>query len=201
MKLKHTLHVNGDKNSPQSVLKALHQVSNFKKLPRKAASRGRLSRFIDLGHIKDETYWPDIANPMYSCVIARKVQLDNKTSSEENIQSGLYAVCKVYSDPQNKFYKKELSFPDMVIAGKNNLLVPEINGMAIPFFLDGKSKLSGIQNIDGKALGVGLANLIFSISSIRLDEIYWPEVIANSTSLNLKVPEQKELLTKELPKK
>ena len=138
---------------------------------------------------------------MYGCVIARKIQLDNKTSSEESIQNGLYRICKLYSDPQGESYKKELSLPDMIIAGKNNLLVPAINGMAIPFFLDGKSKLSGIKNIDGKALGIGLANLIFSISSMRLGEIYWPEVLANSTSMKLKVPEQKDRLVKELPKK
>ena len=108
---------------------------------------------------------------------------------------------KFIQTPKTNSTRRNFPFQIWSLLEKTIYLFQKSTEWQFRFLLDGKSKLSGIQNIDGKALGVGLANLIFSISSIRLDEIYWPEVIANSTSLNLKVPEQKELLTKELPKK
>ncbi|MFM5681780.1 DUF6602 domain-containing protein [Aeromonas veronii] len=178
---KNTLYVEGDISDGQSLQKAINQVHLAKSLLRSPKVIGDIDRYVKLTANQDSIGWPKIRNPMYGCILARNIKL-NKNSREKLTDSTPFNMkCHLLTNPSSPFYDPEINFPDLIIGGKDHVIVPSINSeFKSPFLVKGESYMNHIPNVSGKAFGIGLSTIIYALSSIDLKDMYWPAIIANA---------------------
>ncbi|EMZ1490358.1 hypothetical protein ABC295_003658 [Vibrio cholerae] len=184
---KNTIHVEGDMSDGQSLMKAVNQVHLAKSLVRSEKSIGDIDRYVKLSSVTQGAIgWPKIRNPMYGCILARNIKLNRNSSTQLNDVMPLHIHCKLKTDSSSIDYQPELNFPDLIIGGKNHIIVPSIGGELVsPFLVKGESSMNHIPNIHGKAFGIGLSTIIYALNAIDLDDMYWPEIIANASRVRL----------------
>ncbi|ENM5752221.1 hypothetical protein KSS82_04920 [Vibrio mimicus] len=189
---KNTLHVEGDMSDGQSLLKAVNQVHLAKSLVRSPKPIGDFDRYVKINSVSQNALgWPKIRNPMYGCILARNIKL-NRASREQLVDSiRLHNECNSKTNPSLSSYDNSLNYPDLIIGGKDHIIVPAINGQfTSPFLVKGESSMSYIPNIQGKAFGIGLSTIIYALSSIDLKDMYWPAIIADASGANLNNAEE-----------
>ena len=178
---KHTLVLTGE--SKQSLKKASSQVANVKSLPREDVPLSKLDPYIKPFPfvVTAPTGFPKIRNPMYGAIISRQVRL--KTNSE--VLTNYEEIHKNLSDA-----KVEEPPPDLVIAGKQNIILPYVqDGQSLtyhsPFHVDGVTSPFGWTSEDGLAFGIGLCALLHALAYIRLGVIPWKELLAEGLNQEL----------------
>ncbi len=156
--------------------KALEQVSNFKKLPRKERKILSIDHHINLGDFFETVHrpkWPNIANPVFTAIISRNIQMPKQMNDIDLIRFVL--------NNMNKFLDIN-KYPDMVISGNDFIFIPEItddeqNQNDSPFVSD-QNKLKGYY-ISNNSFGIGIINVLYAIDNIRLGEFPYSKIIYN----------------------
>jgi hypothetical protein len=185
---KHTLNIDGDDGT--SLTKALKQVSLAKLLcvQRREVSLNEIAPFVAMKDAVVEPIegWPDHRNPIYGAIIARQVRLKNGGP--------------ILTDPLKikeslaKFPIKCEIPPDLIIAGKDNLVFPglprDAAGVArtpSPFYLAKEPSDAVILypfQVSDVAFGAGLAFLMWALDWIQLADLPWPQILTNAISQN-----------------
>lgn len=189
---KNTLHVEGDMSDGQSLMKAVNQVHLAKSLARSPKPIGDIDRYVKFASASQASLgWPQIRNPMYGCILARNIKL-NKSSKEQLTDSmPLQIQCSLRTDFNSHLFDAELNFPDLIIGGKDHIIVPAIGSeFTSPFLVKGESSMNHIPNVQGKAFGIGLSTIIYALNSIDLKDMYWPAIIANASGTILSNAEE-----------
>jgi hypothetical protein len=180
---KHTLDLEGDGDS--SLTKAVRQVSWTKLLcvQREAVPLWQIAPYIGVTNtasIEAMPGWPTIRNPIYGAVIARQVRTKRGgtlLTDAEEIQKHILDVALKCEIP-----------PDLLVAGKDNLLIPAIptehkgeSRTPSPFHLGPLVKEAHMNPVivDGIAFGAGLAFLLWALDWIQLGDMPWPEILRN----------------------
>jgi hypothetical protein len=181
---KHTLNIQGDDGS--SLANALKQVSLAKLLcvQRREVALNEIAPFVAINDTAVEPMegWPDHRNPIYGAVIARQVRLKKGEAILADPHKIKEAIAK---SP----IKCEIP-PDLIIAGKDNLVFPGLPrdeaGVArtpSPFYLAKESSDSVIlypYQVSDVAFGAGLAFLMWALDWIQLADMPWPQILTNA---------------------
>ena len=180
---KNTLHVEGDMSDGQSLMKAVNQVHLAKSLARSPKHIGDIDRYVKFNSASQGSLgWPKVRNPMYGCILARNIKLNRSSREQLADPTPLHLQCNPRTDSNSPLYVSDLNFPDLIIGGKDHVVVPAIGGsFTSPFLVKGESSMNHIPNIQGKAFGIGLSTIIYALNAIDLKDMYWPAIIANAT--------------------
>ncbi|HWB02964.1 MAG TPA: DUF6602 domain-containing protein [Verrucomicrobiales bacterium] len=168
---KHTLYLDGA--SGQSLEKALQQVDDVKalckgRLPLSPQSVVPYLTFPTDFVVQYPKGWPDIKNPMFTAIIARRVISVGGTVDAARLSGAL---------PFNHWKSKDANPPDLIIAGSDLVGFPllyEDSGAwdAIPLMTPGRTKFA-IGETAGIAFGRGLACLLYALDWIELRKMPW----------------------------
>lgn len=182
---KHTLHVEGD--GPQSLDRAMAQVAAIRQLRRSGRLLAQADPYlIPPFRVEPEDWWPDIKNPVFGAVFARRVAIDAKAkdclSPEEireafrNRKGRMRLRMTMEEEPVGQDH------PDLIVAGPHNLLMPyygEKDGLPIykcPFHMPGKTRLCHAI-VGDLAFAMGVCSLLFALDTMQLGQMPWQAMI------------------------
>lgn len=174
---KYTLYL--DNKGGQTLTKAFSQIEKIKQLSRKPTASTQIDPYTNIQLIQNnQEYWPKFRNPIYTGIFARNIRINNKSTDEVGSFEVLSLLMQVYNH-------NAINLPDLIIAGRNIVCLPEVEGqMESPFHIKDSSRLTPIKS-DCNAVGVGLSALSWAIDWIKLGIIYWPSIIASGLNLQL----------------
>lgn len=174
---KYTLYL--DNKGGQTLTKALSQIEKIKQLSRKPTASTQIDPYTNIQLIQNnQEYWPKFRNPIYTGIFARNIRINNKSTDEVGSFEVLSLLMQVYN-------YNAINLPDLIIAGRNIVCLPDVEGqMESPFHIKDSSRLTPIKS-DCNAVGVGLSALSWAIDWIKLGIIYWPSIIASGLNLQL----------------
>lgn len=174
---KNTLIVNGENANFE---KALKQSSDIKKLnrdDRKILSLDHHTNFGDYFSTDERVKWPNVANPMFTAIIARNLKVP---SVKEKIDLSNLLLKEIARLTDFK------TSPDLIIAGEDTLLIPEIleeDNNDSPF-VNENNQLKHF-NTPKTAFSVGLVTILYALDNIRLGQMPYSKIINKSIT---KVP-------------
>lgn len=178
---KYTLALSGQDG--QSLSKALHQVARVKSLisTREKMSRRAINRYVTLGidaDLKLDPDWPDIRNPPFVGILARRVRL-KKGKDIINPDN----VVKMIAEERNLIPSPhEISVsPDYMVAGQDCIFLPfRAEGESIeyvsPFLVEGAT-LRPVK-VEGSGFALGLVSLLCALDWIALGRAPFEKLIA-----------------------
>jgi hypothetical protein len=176
---KHTL-VLADSDHPQSLIKAMTQVSDVKKLPREKRSLLHIDPYINLGNVlakpevKDR---PDFFNPLYGCIISRHVKVYSKS---EAIDTNHLEIDRVFSDVIPKISEQIIS-SDIIVLADSMIAIPGIQdketiNLTGAFYIEDKSGYVVVRT-KISALSVAIICLMRALDQIKLFKMPWAEMV------------------------
>lgn len=174
---KHTLTIRG--HDGQSLQKALHQVSDVKRLcgirPSVPLTQVAPHTVIPAATVESHSLWPDHRNPVYAEILARNVRI---TTDAQICTDPSRITQELLSVPL-----ETVIAPDLIVAGQDNLLLPAIQNtktgsgdISSPFHIPTRSHFSPVR-VMGNGFGVGLACLLWALDWIQLGEMPWPAIL------------------------
>ncbi|HLN26418.1 MAG TPA: DUF6602 domain-containing protein [Gemmataceae bacterium] len=186
LEAKHTLELDGE--GPSSLKHACEQVSKVKALcaKREAIPANRINAYLvintkDPSTISVPPGFPEARNPIYVGVVGRRVR---KTGNQELLADPI-AIHHLLSGRS----MGHLHFPDLIVAGFSNVLVPvipELPSLSVsfrsPFFISDRSTLSA-SICNKAAFGIGVCLLLYALDWIILGPMPWPEIIGDAMGL------------------
>ncbi len=175
---KHTLDLTSKDES--SLANACDQTSRVKALcsRRPPVSLQTLEHGLTFGptlKVDVEHGWPTTRNPMFACIISRRVRSDRGIMTDPS---------KIHSVLMREKISLNSHTPDLIVVGRNNLIIPacknhDTEALTISgFYLHGESTFVRYQAPE-IALGVGLCCLLWAIDWIQLNRMPWQRIIAN----------------------
>ena len=182
IEVKHTMFL--DTEDGQSLKKACQQVQAAKNIHRAKRSLNKLSGGFNIGggmSVTPEKYWPDYRNPMFGCVIARKLGFTVAKNKKLQINTNIF---KRYFDEQ---CTQLTTLPDLIIASDNIVAYPVISSgndthdLASPFFIPGKSTL--MIHETSHNLAFGLINLLRALNWIIPADIPYTNLLTNALDI------------------
>jgi hypothetical protein len=122
--------------------------------------------------------YPGILNPCFTAIVARRVRLN--------------ARGEILADPKNisellggREFPVELC-PDLIIAGRDNLVIPLVESPEPPGFVLNspcylpREKRSVALPAEGVAFGIGLIQLMWALDWIQLGIVAWMDVFQDA---------------------
>ena len=175
LRTKHTLHITGDRNDGQSLVKACSQVSAIKRIQREPRFPGSMNPYfktdVSLGERPD---WPPIMNPIFGAILARQVKENRQGRILEPAETTrtLVGACLGNSKPP----------PDMIVAGDSNLIIPCVSTeqgpiMHSPFYVEGATASLEVMQSKDLAFASGICILLYALDTIQLSRMPWETVI------------------------
>jgi len=180
---KHGLNLIDDDSSLSHACQQLAKVRDLcgKRAPVNTREIGGVTAMSILLSSTPEGY-PEIRNPMYGVVLARKVRerkgepfLDDPSI----IARMMVERCSLGDNP-----------PDLVVAGISNVTVPfrmredRRQELVSPFFVPGVSA-SIVHTAPQRAFGIGLTLLLWALDWIRLGAMSWPPLVVDGLGLKI----------------
>jgi len=170
---KHTLYLGND-TSGQGLAKAFSQVHHVKSLTRAPRNIFSIDPYTEITGYTAENRenWPSISNPLYTGIIARKIQYKQ---DEEDWFIDPGKVLGFTPLPDN------FKHPDLVVLGQSDLLFPAIPGPETilydsPFFVENKSTLVH-KRLSFSALSLGIVMLLYALDLIKLGKMPYNRMI------------------------
>lgn len=177
---KYTLAINDEDG--QSLTKAFQQVSAVKSLSRNDRALNSFDPYLNneaFEVLRDK--WPNKLNPIFGIIFSHQVRL------------GLGQPILTDSEEINvALVGKNIEvdhMADLVVAGNSNVLLPFIDNDAdetktyhSPFYIPNQSDLNTFK-VDEIGFGLGIANLLYALDTIRLGTISWPNIIREGLNL------------------
>jgi hypothetical protein len=161
---KHTLQLEGTGDS--SLQHAMTQVSSVKTLcsQRQQVPGGRDAR----------EGWPRIRNPIYGAILARQARRTRRSRVLQDPQAIRNHLVNAGNLPPHP--------PDLVVAGRSNLLIPVIrnpqtqqDAMPSPFLIAGSLLIP--QVVQQVGYGSGIFLLLWALDWLQLGEMPWPLIL------------------------
>ncbi|MBS7788319.1 hypothetical protein KIH23_13505 [Flavobacterium sp. CYK-55] len=171
---KHTLFLKSKTNG-QSIFKAYKQIHDVKNLVREKSDLLSIDPYTSLGKgfTAKRDNWPNYSNPIYGCIIARFVKDTprSKIITSDKLSNSIKAI----ELPTN------ILFPDLVILGQNDMLLPCIpkDGKIIyesPFLIENASELFHTTT-KTSSLALGITMLLYALDSIKLGKMPYKKII------------------------
>ena len=157
--------------------KAIEQVADFKKLLRKERKLLSIDHHINMGDMfstAPRPKWPNIANPMFTAIISRHIQVPQKKEVSESSDFILNEIAKSAGIAHS---------PDLIISGHDLIFLPEIiddeSNTDISPFVNDNNKLKG-YSIPNTAFGIGIITVLYALDNIRLGELPYSKIIHNA---------------------
>lgn len=170
---KHTLYLT-EKESGQSMFKALEQVSKVKALSRESRSIFSIDPYtvVDNFEAENRNNWPKINNPFYTAIFSRFAK--ESTTSKTTVVNASDLFHKISSPIDCKY-------PDLIVMGQNDLLFPGISHTdrivyESPFFVGGTSSLIH-KKTKTSALAIGIIMLLYALDTIKLGKMPYQKII------------------------
>ena len=176
---KYTLHINGDINDRQCLLKASSQVATVKLVCEKREPRLRefvhpyFKSNITHGDLPD---WPKILNPVFGAIFALRVKENKKLPEildpKETMKALVGASIGAQKPP-----------PDLIIAGDSNLIIPCVQTpeghpiMHSPFYIQGTTASLQVMPSKDLAFATGICILLYALDTIQLGRMPWEYII------------------------
>lgn len=175
---KHTLHINGDINDGQSLIKACSQVSAVKRICENREPR--LAEHIYPYFKSSMSYgerpdWPRVINPVLGAVFALRVK-DKKRgeilSSEATMKALVGASLGTQKPPI-----------DLIVAGDSNLIIPCVQSpegnpiMHSPFYIQATTASLQVMPSKDLAFATGICILLYALDTIQLGRMPWEYII------------------------
>jgi hypothetical protein len=173
---KHTLHIHGDLNDGQSLLKACKQVSSAKQLGRKPREAKHIHPYFDSNvSFGNRSDWPERLNPLFGAVFARRVKRDKSNNQTLNAQEAMTELVGASLGNQRPF-------PDLIIAGEDNLIIPCVQTpqgpiMHTPFYVEGTTASIQVMPSRDLAFSTGICILLYALDTIQLGRMPWEYII------------------------
>lgn len=160
---KHKLICNGVKSNFR---KAVEQTESIKQLERQGRKLLSIDHNIGLGDmfsVDRRPKWPNIANPIFTGIIARQFEDDGNLKAEViNLNQLIMA-------------------PDIIIAGENHIIKTEVIDNEIehldsPFFIKGNNPLMHYEK-QNSAFAIGIIQILYALDNIRLGRMPYSKII------------------------
>jgi len=156
----------------ETLATALVQVQKVKELllSRKPLPLSCISEgvFLPSTPQRNNQHFPQYWNPPYTIIWGRNFDFKDISSFNQ-----LVTIPSIMN----------MLYPDMVLSGSSVVSIPAIcTQIEYPFLTNG-SRLITFDN--SSYIGVGVINLLSALSSIKLNDIYWPAILADCLNLGL----------------
>lgn len=146
--------------------KAIEQTQSFKDLNREDRKMLSIDHNIGLGDVfsmDKRPKWPDIANPIFTGIIARQLDSKNDLKSE---------ISKLNQKPNS---------PDLIIAGvdvvvKTEVIDHQTNHDDSPFFIKESNPLIDYEK-PNSAFAIGIIQTLYALDNIRLGKMPYSKII------------------------
>jgi hypothetical protein len=183
---KTTLYIDEKKGQNETFKKALSQI---KKVKNTCEKRERVpyntwaAMDAKPNSLTKQEFFPEYRNPIFTCVFSRYLkshkfpnyynedfEMDNHTLIEEQ---------KYFKQCANKVDKIVQTTPDLIIAGKNHIVVPvgrkeDKKLIGIPFRTKDTSLMLSRNHL---SIGIGIIHLMMALDFIRLGDINYQSII------------------------
>jgi hypothetical protein len=176
---KYTLNIEGEGGNTLS--KACSQVSNAKALPREDTPLNFLDPYLTNNQMSvTRTNWPNKLNTLFGVVFAHRVRQkvgEAIMTDSEEIKKALL------NHTLNSEHK-----PDLIVAGNSCIIMPFRkleNGDKLfhsPFYIPNENQLN-VFKVDKIAFGIGIANILYALDTIRLGKVSWPNIIGEGLGI------------------
>jgi hypothetical protein len=180
LEAKHTLELDGSDDS--SLRRATEQAIKVKSLcgrrapvPLETLESGY--RFGGSGfRIDVPKGWPSTRNPMFAGVISRRVRHNGGIIDDPDEINSTLTTANLHTG---------IASPDLIVAGRNNVVVPGYqqteNGKFVisGFYLHGESDYV-CYSAPGLGLAVGLCSLLSAIDWVYLERMPWHRILGNA---------------------
>jgi hypothetical protein len=182
---KHTLHINAKISDNQSLLKACSQVSEVKRVcgqREKRIEQDILPYFRSNFTPSQRPDWPPILNPVFGAVFSLQVSATPR-SKLLNAQEATELLV-------NSCIGNQSPFPDLIIAGEGNLVLPCVNTPAnkpiihAPFFVPNTTASLQVMPTHDIAFATGICFMLYALDSIQLGRMPWEELINDGFTRN-----------------
>lgn len=178
---KHTLHLEGD--GPQSLIHACKQIEDVKKRVslRPPVNPGQILPYFDVGaeNAQIPASFPEILNPMYGVLFARRVRRNQNTPLLTDGQEIEKAVSGI----------QFAASPDLMVLGENVVVIPAVGKPKVPGFFEVRSPfclpMSTLHSkvVDGVAYGIAFCLIMFALDWIQLGVLPWHKLIVDALGI------------------
>lgn len=176
---KYTMHINGDPQDKQSLIKACSQVSEVKRI-----CETRESRSPEFNHpyfksnisYSERPDWPKDLNPIFGAVFALRIKEKKGQKEVLNSESAmrvLVGACLGAQKPPS----------DLIIAGDSNLIIPCVQSpegkpiMHSPFYVPSVTATVQVMPSKNLAFATGICILLYALDTIQLGRMPWEHII------------------------
>jgi hypothetical protein len=178
---KYTLHINGEINDGQSLIKACSQVAAVKGICEKREPRS--PEFVhpyfrsNISH-GERPDWPKVLNPVFGAIFALRVKENKKQNEILDSTATMNALV-------NASLGRQKPRPDLIVAGDSNLIIPCVQTaegnpiMHSPFYIQDITTSLQVMPSKDIAFATGICTLLYALDTIQLGRMPWESIINN----------------------